>query len=191
VTNAVTGTQFNLPTGASSHSIDRAQLAIQTGSIVILIALATHQPWDEHPQSLLSESIALVIAHVGADRLNTVVNGTDTGAQPDRVRCRGSQFWVENDETGPTQRFLEAMFPHGLVFGAAGKVGIFSCGQRRWDTDDGDYGWFDVRPFIGPFREGSKVVGGGDIIGKSLAISFVSKFLKKKRVNLNLRKKQS
>lgn len=38
--NAVTGTQLDLPTRASRHGIDGAQLAIQTGGIVGLTALA-------------------------------------------------------------------------------------------------------------------------------------------------------
>lgn len=108
-----------------------------------------------------------------------MVDGADAGAQPDRIRRRGGQFRVEDDETRTLERFLEAVFPEGLVLGAAGEVGVFAGGQGRRDTDDGHDGRVDVGPFVRTFREGGQFFDGGDIVGECLTMLLI--FEKKKK----------
>lgn len=64
---------------------------------------------------------------------------------------------------------MEAVFTAGVVFGAAGEIGVFACGEGGWDGDYWDRGWMDLRAFVGAFGEGFEVGDGLDLVGEGLS----------------------
>lgn len=80
-----------------------------------------------------------------------MINCSDTGAQPYRIRRCSGQLWIENYESWTTEGLLETVLSVRLVVCATREIRVFSRGQGSRDTDDGDNGAFNCGVHFGGF----------------------------------------